>query len=95
MKKMLVLAVLLTACCPSRRYPDDVRNEFLVECAQDDIPVRPCICVLEGFEKRYTLEEFRTISVGMKKGAPMPKEMGAIVDRCALEEREHDKEKKR
>ena len=95
MKKMLVLAVLLTACCPSRKYPDDIRNDFLVRCGKGGASVMTCICVMEGIEKRYTIDEYLVIAGRTEKGEPLPEEIEAITDRCALEEREHDKEKKR
>ena len=83
------LAFLAGACGASDDYPDWVVRDFAAQClAQPGATSDRCICVLEGLEKTYSVEEYLTILQRAREGQPVPPEIPEIFNSCAQEDAE-------
>ena len=72
------------AACSVSEYPDDVVAQFAQQCmTQPGATVDRCLCVLDGIEKEYTLQEYTRLVQQVQQGAPLPQNVVKIFQDCS------------
>jgi hypothetical protein len=77
-----VLVFLVTRDDGHRRYPDTVRLNFSTACVRAGGTVDACVCALEEFEDRYTLDEYIAMENTMAVTGRTPSAASAIMLEC-------------
>jgi hypothetical protein len=63
------------------RYSDDAERKVAARCAESDVPVSTCACVVAVAERVYKLPSF--IRLGSIGRASLPVQLGALRQDCA------------
>lgn len=81
---LTVLAVLVLALAGcGRKYPDEVKEQFLEECESSGGTKATCACSFEKVQETFTFKEYIQLDRDARAGKKPPKKMVAIVLMCA------------
>ena len=80
---LVVLAVGCSGGGDSKKFPDEVRKNFLETCTTSGANQKQCNCTLEKLEEKYNVEQFRELERRIAAGdASAEAEIAPFVSAC-------------
>ena len=83
---LALLVVVVSVGCSggdSKKYPDEVRRNFLETCTQSGGSQKQCDCALEKLEGKFSLQQFQDIEKRITSGdAAAEAEIAPLVTQC-------------
>ena len=83
---LIAALVLISAGCSggdSKKYPEEVRKNFLETCTTSGANDKQCNCALEKLEAKFTLEQYQDLNRRIVAGeAAAEAELSPLVSEC-------------